>query len=162
MLYKIHHRELVIETTSLQVDTINQQKESKTTVASFAATSVTRCLNKKYSKFIQKLPKNSHSSFSLKLMSFQKAPKVFKYLGHFYKKICHQELQKSPNLATLNVTYDTMCWHRIWHHMCCQVQLHIWCQSRRHHEQRRIRCQLRHHVITRATSRLTSRVSLNV
>ena len=68
--------------------------------------SVTRCWNKKYSKYIKNSRQSSHGSFSLKVMSFYKAKKIIKFFGHFCKKNFHQELWKKLNLVTLRGTHS--------------------------------------------------------
>ena len=44
--------------------------------------------------------KGRHSNFYLRIIFFEIAPKVTKYLGYFYKKIATKRFQKSPNVVT--------------------------------------------------------------
>ena len=48
---------------------------------------VTRCWNKKWPKFVKSCPKGNHSSFSLKIWFFNLAQKVTKHLSYFCNKI---------------------------------------------------------------------------
>ena len=51
--------------------------------------------------FTNNAQKGATTVFTYRVMLFTVAQKISKYLGHFCKTICNQQLQKSPNLVTL-------------------------------------------------------------
>ena len=63
--------------------------------------SVTRCWNKRS----KSCPKSIHSNFTLKVMAFKVAQKVYKYFAYLCLPFVTMNFQKSPNLDALPVEH---------------------------------------------------------
>ena len=69
--------------------------------------SVTRCWNKRLSKFFKSYPKCSHSSLAF----FKLAQKVTKHLGHYCKKVCvAKNVQNRPIWSNWTWGGIKTCW----------------------------------------------------